>query len=545
MAGGTRKEVQDALSALRAHRETAEGDTRAMLDQVIALLGSLGDEVSELSERVRWLIGAPYRKKSEAVAPGQLAMDLLNALAFNRKKSEPEPAPKPEKPAEKQKTKRKRRGKELPVKVVVSRLEGQERACECCGEQRAELQPDIQKRFVYEPAKVYTLEEHRYNYACPRCDGGVQSAPAKLPAKPIAGSMASASMLAFLVVGKIVDGMPIERLARQLRRHGVDLATSTLNDWFGYAAELLTFLHSLLRAELLQSELISLDDTPLKAQSRASPANGKTMVSGRQWLYVGDVDRVAFAEFTKDWKGKHPRAVLQGFAGKVQGDGYAGINPLFGGEGGPVRVGCNDHARRKFVAALKGGDLRAQEVVDIYRAIYAVEREATKRELEPDGRAALRQAESVPLWARLESAVGALAPQAGTKSPLGKAVVYFERQLPTLKVFLSDGGVPISNAHIERLIRTVAIFRNNSLFVGSVDAGKRYAVLLTLVIECRLAGINPYEYLVDVIDKIANDWPSLRARELLPRPWHAARQREQQLASDADTVVRDDRAVAG
>lgn len=534
MTVAPRTEVRDAIASLTALRESVAESERANLDQVIALLGSLGDEVSELNERVRWLLAAPYRKKSESVPPGQLAMDLLNALAFGG--GEPDPDPQPEKPAPKAKTKRKRRGKELVVKVVLSRLEGAERACPCCGEPRAELKPDIQCRFVYKPATVYRLEEHRYSYACSRCDGGVEAAPRKLSAKPIPGSMASASMLAFLVVAKILDGLPIERVARQLRRHGVDLATSTLNDWFGYAAQMLTFLHVLLRAELQRSELISLDDTPLKAQSRGSPT-GKTMVSGRQWLYLGDIDRVAYAEFTEDWKGKHPRAVLEGFDGNIQGDGYAGIDRLFGGDGGPVRVGCNDHARRKFVAALKGGDSRAQAVVDIYRALYAVEREATKRELDPAGRSALRQAESVPLWARLETTVGKLAPQAGTKSPLGKAVVYFQRQLPTLKVFLTDGRLPISNAHVERQIRTITLFRKNSLFVGSLEAGQRYAVLLTLVLECVLAGVNPYDYLVDVIDKVANDWPNSRAAELLPRAWAAARQREQQLASDAADLV--------
>jgi transposase len=539
VTGGPRKEIHDALAALTAHRETVGESERVMLDQVIALLASLGDEVAELNERMRWLIGAPYRKKAESVAPGQLAMDLLNALAFRR----PEPEPEPEKPATKPKAKRKRRGKELPVRVVEARLTGADRACSCCGEPRAELPPDIQRRFVYEPAKVYTLEEHRFKYACRRCDGGVEAAPPTLPAKPIPGSMASASMLAFLIVGKILDGLPIERIARRLRRHGVDLATSTLNDWFGHAAQMLTFLHRLLRAELLQSELISLDDTPLKAQSRGSPASRKTMVNGRQWLYLGDGDRVAYAEFTEDWKGKHPRAVLEGFDGLIQGDGYGGINPLFGREGGPVRAGCNDHARRRFVAALKCGDTRAQTVVDIYRALYAVECEASNRGLDAAGRAALRQAKSVPLWTRLESAVGALAPQAGTKSPLGKAVVYFERQLATLKVFLTDGRLPISNAHVERQIRVVATFRNNSLFVGSVEAGKRYAVLLTLVLECELAGINPYDYLVDVIDKVANGWPNARAAELLPRAWKAARECEQQLARDTDAVV--DRPAAG
>ncbi|WP_152629493.1 IS66 family transposase [Haliangium ochraceum] len=86
--------------------------------------------------------------------------------------------------------------------------------------------------------------------------------------------------------------------------------------------------------------------------------------------------------------------------------------------------------------------------------------------------------------------------------------------------------LPISNAHVERLIRTVAVFRKNCLFVGSLEAGKRYAVLLSLMLECTLAGVNPFDYLVDVFDKIAAPCLASRAHELLPRGWHAARQAE-------------------
>jgi len=93
--------------------------------------------------------------------------------------------------------------------------------------------------------------------------------------------------------------------------------------------------------------------------------------------------------------------------------------------------------------------------------------------------------------------------------------------------------IPISNAHVERLLRVVSTFRKNSLFVGSLEAGERYANLLTVLLNCELAGVNPYVYLVDVIDKIADDWPADRAAELLPRAWLAARQAEQQAPGEA------------
>jgi transposase len=124
-------------------------------------------------------------------------------------------------------------------------------------------------------------------------------------------------------------------------------------------------------------------------------------------------------------------------------------------------------------------------------------------------------------------------PRVDKKSPLGKALYYWTRQQPTLRAYLEDGRFPISNAHVERLLRVVSTFRKNSLFVGSLAAGERYANLLTILLNCELAGINPYLYLVDVIDKISADWPVDRVDELLPRAWLAARHTEQQAPGQA------------
>jgi hypothetical protein len=210
----------------------------------------------------------------------------------------------------------------------------------------------------------------------------------------------------------------------------------------------------------------------VRARNADHPANVQT---GRQWLYLGDINQIAYAAFTPDWKGTHARRVLEGARGDIQNDGYAGINPLFVGPNAPQRIGCNDHGRRRFVHVLEQGDRRAQPMIDLYSALYHVERTATERNLD-----------------------------------------------------LDDGRFPISNAHVERLLRVVSTFRKNSLFVGSLDAGERYANLLTVVLNGELVGVNPYVYLVDVIDEIAAGWPAGRVAELLPHAWLAARQTEEQ-----------------
>jgi hypothetical protein len=304
-----------------------------------------------------------------------------------------------------------------------------------------------------------------------------------------------------------------------------------MHDWFGRAAQEVTFLSAIARADVLRSALLSFDDTPMPAKV-AGHANGTQR--GRLWMYVGDLSRVAYCQFTPDWKGSHPTKVLEGYRGHLQSDGYGGIAGLFRGTDAPNKVGCNDHARRKFVEALKLGDQRAARAVALYGELYAVERDA--KDVTADERLRLRQLRSVPLWAELSEEVARLEQRAEAKGPLGKAVTYFRRQNAPLSAFLGNGILPISNVHVERLIRTVALFRKNSLFVGSLQAGGRYAALLTLAVNCALCGANPFAYFTELFDHLAGGWPASRATELMPQAWLAAQQQPEQAGPEVASV---------
>ena len=537
MSPRTKNSVSGSGRVDKITERLAEQLDTELFTETSELLEDQRGELARLKAQVRWLEGKPYRSSAEKVPEGQLALGLIDMMKSGKSQSEDsEDEDQPPNDKNKTKPKRKRRGRDLARKIIESRLasDDEARECQCCTKPMSELGFDTQERFFYQPATVTIVEERFYKYACSSCDGGVFACPPVIEPKPIPGSMASGSMLAFLVTSKVLDGLPIERVAKQLRRFGVDLATSTLNDWFGRTAEFFVAIQERLLQELKGSQLISLDDSPLPALNHK---HAKNIQKGRQWLYIGDKSKVIYCEFTEDWKGCHPRRVLEGFSGDIQGDGYAGIAPLFKDEQSPRRVGCNDHARRKFVKALEQGDMRAQKVLDLYRVLYAIERHARDKEMDVAALLALRQKESLPIWQELEAEVNRLQTNAGKKSPLGKAVTYFVRQGPTLRVFLSDGFLPISNAHVERQIRTVALFRKNSLFVGSLEAGKRYASLLTVMLNCLLVGANPYDYISDVINKIACNWPASDIDALLPRQWQEARQlAEEQAAGDAAAV---------
>lgn len=514
---------RNIITGLKELEAKLDGFEREVVAAAGERLIALDEQLASLKQSVR----SKYRPSSERVNPGQLTLDLLQHLVWageQRRQDEEKKAEQAEvEPAAKAEPKRKKRQsgmKLLPVDKVVRAVPDHEKVC-ACGRQMTTVDTKVERQVIYKPSSLRMLEEHVEQCACEFCDGTASGASTP---KPIKGGLASVSLLAHLSVAKTLDSTPIERIGRSFARHGASIAPSTLHSWFNEAGEQAGRLDALTHAELMRSYIVSLDDTPLLSKKAE---RGTGTQRGRFWVYVGDVDRVALCRYTPDWKGLHPREVLQDYEGTVQLDGYAGVNPLFKRGGDLTRVGCNDHCRRFFARALKEGDSRAEPVLAWYRELYAVEADA--RALSPMDRFELRQRRSKPLWGALTEAIDKVrAAHPSGKSALGRGVVYWDKQRPTLEVFLDDGFVPISNAHVERLIRLTALMRRNSLFVGTVDAGKRYASLMTVVLNCVLCGANPYEYLCDLFTRFATGWPTDRYPELLPRAWLEAKQGAQQ-----------------
>ena len=186
---------------------------------------------------------------------------------------------------------------------------------------------------------------------------------------------------------------------------------------------------------------------------------------------------------------------------------------------GRRRAGCLAHARRKLFAAMEG-EPEAREALDLIRDVYLVEHVAQERGISgtPEHRV-LRQAESAPLMDKLKSWLEARQGLHPPKSKLGIAIRYALRQWAELTVFLDDPSVPPDNNRSEAALRVVALGRKNFLFVGNEDAGDNIAGLYSLVATCEANGVNPIEYLRDVLLRISTH-PADRIDELLPDRWN-------------------------
>jgi transposase len=327
--------------------------------------------------------------------------------------------------------------------------------------------------------------------------------------------------LAHIVVSKYDDHLPLYRQAEIFARDGVSLETSTLSGWVGAIAAALKPLVDALAGDILASDTLHVDDTPVPV---LAPGTGKTK-TGRLWTYVRDERPFAGSRppaalffYSPDRKGEHPQAHLKDFRGVIHADGYAGFNELFVG-GRIVEAGCWAHVRRKFFDVhVATGSPVAKEALDRIGQLYAVEK--TINGSPPERRQLRRQLQSQPIAEELAAWADSTVRQLSRKSELSAAFRYMRARWTALVRCLDDGRLALDNNPAERALRCVAIGRKNYLFAGSDAGGRRAAAIYSLIESAKLNGLNPQHYLADLLVRIA-DHPARRIAELLPWNWQS------------------------
>jgi len=218
-------------------------------------------------------------------------------------------------------------------------------------------------------------------------------------------------------------------------------------------------------------------------------------------------------------RGQQPvRDRLKDFAGTIQTDAYEVYEALRKRQPGLQRIGCLAHARRRFYAAARENLADAVWFISQIGRLYQIEDEI--RELSPEERYRIRRERAPAIWQSLKLRAGELAPRYLPKSTLGSAVRYFTNEYGALIGYLQDGRYEIDNNLVENAIRPTAVGRRRWLFIGHPDAGWRSAVLYSIVGSCRRRGINPQDYLTDILGRLPEAKASCLT-ELLPANWKA------------------------
>ena len=503
-----------------------EGRIDALIELVMDLLLRVKEQNTALTVRLQKALRTLYGRKSEKISTEDLK-EMLAALGEDMPSSTPdavsdEPQPPPAQSGPKPLVGHKGRNplpSNLPRKEKVISVPEAQRHCDACGTEKTCIGHVKSEVLDFIPAQFIVIKELREKLACPRCEAGVVVAPSE---KVMDKGRPGAGLLAKIVVDKCEDSMPLYRQCKEFERMGMRLSTSTVGDWSAFALDVLAPVAQCARKRVVGSDYVNGDDTGLPVLDRDHP---KGVKRGHLWAYSG-AGLVAF-HYTPDWSAEGPAAFLRGFRGHLQGDGYAGyekaLRSAMALDASVVpadrRLGCGMHIRRKFEEAAKLGDFRAAVAINFFKAIYKLEHDYKERKLSAEERLAERKSRSLPLVDDLYSWIYGIKPQMIPSTPLYDAVRYAEKQEAAWRRCFSHGQFEIDNGEAERRLRWVALGRKNFLFAGSDAGAERLATGYTLTGSCHKNGVNPLEYLTDVLEKLQSGWPMNRLDELLPNVW--------------------------
>ena len=189
------------------------------------------------------------------------------------------------------------------------------------------------------------------------------------------------------------------------------------------------------------------------------------------------------------------------YRGHLQSDGYKAYD-VFNDKDHVVQVACMAHIRRKFEAALKENQVLAEFALSQIQLLYRLERKADQENISSEERAIMRQQFARPIIESLEVWMEKTYPTVLPKSDIGKAIGYAYGLWNRIKNYLNDGCVKIDKNLIENAIRPIALSRKNFLFAGNHQAAENTAVICSLLTTCKEAGVNPREWLIDVLNKM-------------------------------------------
>ena len=481
------EKLKFAIAKLRHQRFGQSAERGALIEQLELQLADLEENAAEA-------------EAAAAIATKAASADAVQVRGFERKK--PARGPLPE---------------HLPRERIVYPAPS---ACPCCGGMLRKLGEDVTETLEVVPRQWKVIQHVREKFSCRACEAITQP-PA--PSHPIARGRAGPGLLAQVLFFKYALHLPLNRQSAAYAREGIDLDVSTLADWVGAAAATLTPLVEAIRTHVFAAERIHADDTTVPVL-----AKGKTR-TGRLWTYVrddqpfGGRDPPAAAFFySRDRTGEHPERHLASYSGLMQADAYAGFNRLYavGRKPGPIiEVACWAHARRNFfdLARLKKAPI-AIEAVKRIDALFDIERAING--FSADERRRMRNEQSRPLLAELQTWLRGQRARLSAKSETAKAIDYALKRWTALTRFLDDGRLCMSNNAAERALRCVAVGRRNWTFAGSDEGGRRAAALYTLIETAKLNDIDPHAWLADVLARLP-DHPAKRIHELLPWNWKA------------------------
>ena len=380
--------------------------------------------------------------------------------------------------------------------------------------------PDaISKKYHFVPARVEVEEHHIGVYASKTDEHMVK---ADHPKALLHGSLVSPSLGAAIINGKYVNAVPLYRLEQEFQRYGLQITRQNMANWcIRLAEEYLSILYDHLHEELYFYHVIQADETPVLVNHDGRKAGSKSWM----WVYRSGhlyQDRqIVLYEYQQTRNASHPREFLKGYDGICVTDGYQVYHTLEKELEELTIAGCWVHCRRRFDEALKLIPKPSQKESNAFllmKQIQAIYREEGKlNDLSSDERLKQRQAVIKPLVDAFFAYLKTI--NVSKKDKFGDAVRYARNQEKYLRVFLTDGDVPIDNNASERAIRGFCIGKKNWQMIDTIHGAKSSAIIYSIVETAKANNLKPFDYvqhLLEEIPKHMNDKDCSFLEDLLP-----------------------------
>ena len=399
-------------------------------------------------------------------------------------------------------------GPDVPVEVIelpAPQLAGPD------AEQYEVIDHKITRRLAQRPGSYVVLE---YRRPVVKHLPSASLTEVAAPRAVFDNSLADVSLLAGLLVDKFAYHLPLYRQHQRLADAGITLSRTTLTRYVQRAIELLAPIAQAQHAHILQSQVLAMDETPIKA-GRDGPGKLKPTW---YWPLYGDADELSFT-WSASRGSAHVKAQLKDFAGTLLTDGYAAYDAFAKHRPAVTQAQCWAHTRRHFERAIDD-DPVAHQALELIGALYQVEQQIRDRQLEGAAKLDYRSRHALPVvdaffgWCYAQRQRLDLV----TSSPFAKALVYAGSRQTELRVYLGDPDVPIDTNHLERALRVIPMGRKNWLFCWTEVGAQHVGIIQSLLTTCRLQGVDPYTYLVDVLQRVSLH-PARQVEDLTPRRW--------------------------
>ena len=402
----------------------------------------------------------------------------------------------------------KRKGKKeadlsgLPVRRIDHYLSEEELETEFGIKGWKQLPDAISRKYHFVPAKVEVEEHHIGVYASKTDEHMVK---ADHPKTLLHGSLVSPSLGAAIINGKYVNAVPLYRLEQEFQRYGLQITRQNMANWcIRLAEEYLSILYDYLHKELYFYHVIQADETPVLVNHDGRKAGSKSWM----WVYrsghLYQKRQIVLYEYQQTRNASHPREFLKGYDGICVTDGYQVYHTLEKELEELTIAGCWVHCRRRFDEALKLISKSYQKESNAFllmKQIQAIYREEGKlKDLSSDERLKQRQAVIKPLVDAFFAYLKTI--NVSKKDKFGDAVGYALNQEKYLRVFLTDGDVPIDNNASERAIRGFCIGKKNWQMIDTIHGAKSSAIIYSIVETAKANNLKPFDYVQHLLEEI-------------------------------------------